>query len=98
MDRGERWKNVVFSDEKKFNLDDPDGYQYYWHDISNTNNFLSKDCHNKKSLMIWGAFNYFGKSKLYFFEQNINSNTYIGALELHLLPFINSLNLGNASK
>jgi len=93
IDRGERWKNVVFSDEKKFNLDGPDGYQYYWHDISNTNNFLSKDCHNKKSLMIWGAFDYFGKSMLYFFKQNINSNTYIGALESHLLPFFDSLEL-----
>ena len=29
----EKMANVIFSDEKKFTLDSPDGSMYYWHDL-----------------------------------------------------------------
>ena len=32
-DAGTLWESIIFSDEKKWNLDDPDGVQYYWLDF-----------------------------------------------------------------
>jgi hypothetical protein len=33
MFMGKNWNDVVFSDEGKFNLDGPDGCQFYWYDL-----------------------------------------------------------------
>jgi len=46
-----------FTDEKKFNLDGPDGYAYYWHHYSDQPDakFISKSFSPKKGIMVWGA-------------------------------------------
>ncbi|GBL79908.1 hypothetical protein AVEN_28958-1 [Araneus ventricosus] len=33
MSWNDEWKPTLFSNEKKFNLDRPDGYKHYWHDL-----------------------------------------------------------------
>jgi transposase len=60
------WSKWIFSDEKKFNLDGPDGYRYYWADLTSNEDvqIYSKDHNCRKNLMVWGAISKNGVSKL----------------------------------
>jgi len=45
----------IFTDEKNFNLDGPDGFNYYWHDIRSDEQICSTRQNGGQSLMLWGG-------------------------------------------
>ena len=71
MTYGEKWKDILFSDEKKFKLNGPDGFKYYWADLRNDKKVFLKRMNGGGSVMIWGAFSYEVKSELLFINTRL---------------------------
>ncbi|KAF0708957.1 hypothetical protein AaE_013030 [Aphanomyces astaci] len=85
MDEG--WKRVVFSDEKQFNLDGPDGYQKYWHDKRQPKQQRMNRQQGGGSVMIWAAFSWLRKSRIALLQGRQDSETYVYTLSEFLFPF-----------
>lgn len=83
------WPRVIFSDEKKFNLDGPDGFKYYWHDLRKDRRIFSKRNYGGGSLMIWLGVSRDFKSTLYVVDGKMNSKKYIQLLTTAMLPLKN---------
>lgn len=80
------WSCVAFSDEKKWNLDGPDGCHYYWHDLRHEPQWFKKRGHGGGSIMTWGAFGVGGRTQLMIVSGRINSDQYQALLSEALLP------------
>jgi len=65
-----QWKNVMWSNEKKFNLDGPDSFAYYWHDLRKEELVQSKEAYCRGSVMILAFFNFYGRSTTAFLSGN----------------------------
>lgn len=88
------WRSVIFSDEKKFNLDGPDGYKFYWHDLRKEERLLSRRVHGGASVMVWAGFCFSGKTRLVFRPCSGDSSVYQQLMEENLLPFMRELGGG----
>ncbi|GBL79410.1 Transposable element Tc3 transposase [Araneus ventricosus] len=88
---GDKWMAVLFSDERKWNLDGPDGNIKYWHDLrKEPGNFFSRQS-GSGSVMVWAAFSFSGRVGLAFLDGRQNSSKYIETLENHLMPFAGNI-------
>ena len=85
------WQNIIFSDEKKWNIDGPDGYKYFWYD-KRAKNILSKIPNCRQSVHVWGAFCGTKKLNLHVIEGNLNAEKYQNLLQKTLIPFKNAEN------
>ena len=81
--------------KKKFNLDRPDGSQYYWHALRKKLLF-SKRPFGGGSVMVCEAFSPSGKADLEVMEGKQNSARYINVLEKSIFPLMNRLDINNA--
>lgn len=77
----DEWKTVVSSDEKKFNLDGPDGYKYFWADKNMPETIYSRRQNAGGSVMVWGAISAKGTMDLQIMNGRYNANRYIEMLD-----------------
>ena len=89
----DKWAKVIFSDEKKFNLDGPDGLKYYWHDLRKEPRTFFSRTFGGGSLMIWGAFCKNGKTSLAIISHKMDAICYQDMLCDYALPFFGELDL-----
>ena len=82
----QEWISVIFSDEKKFNLDGPDGKKCYWHDLRKQKAIFSRRNFGGGSLMVGGAFCFNGVLPLTKVTTKMNSDDYQKTLSESLLP------------
>ena len=79
---------IIWSDEKKFNLDGSDGSRYYWRDLRKEPQVFSRRNFGGGSLMVLGAFTACGTLKLAYTSSHMDSIEYQTVLSNHLLPFL----------
>ena len=78
------WKKVIFSDESMFQLH-ANNLKLWGTKKSPAK--VPKAAFQQKQ-MIWGAFSFFGLSRLKFFEKNVDVGVYVQTLKDFLLPFL----------
>lgn len=83
----EEWRHVIFSDEKKFNLDGPDCAKRYWRQMSQPRRTCHRRVHGGGSVMVWAAFCYDGKTPMCFISTKMSASMYVDLLDMELVEF-----------
>lgn len=85
------WNNIIFTDEKKFNLDGPDGYRCYWHDLRKEELIFSKRQCGGGSVMVWAGFGQHGKTGIAFLNKRMTSRDYCEMIGDYLVPIAKNI-------
>jgi transposase len=78
---------TIWSDEKFWNLDGPDGLKSWWHDLRAEPVICISRHKGGGGLMTWAAFSRKGKLQLVFFRGTVNGEKYRDTLRSVLLPW-----------
>lgn len=93
----EFWKNVIFSDESKFNIFGSDGKKTVWRKPNTSlqiKNLKPTVKHGGGHIMIWGCMSFNGVGEMAFIQGNMNAIQYISILRDNL--FNSAVKLGIA--
>jgi len=71
----------MFTDEKRFILDGPDGWSYYFHDLRKEPMFQIKRQIKGGGIMIWGGITCKGKTNIHFVDTKLKSNDYVKLID-----------------
>lgn len=70
--------------KKKLNLDGPEGFHYYWHDLRKSPYVLMSHQMGGDSVMAWAGFSAQGKADIVFVRSRMNSETSKNLLKYQL--------------
>ncbi|EDW26658.1 GL15284 [Drosophila persimilis] len=85
------WYRTVFPDEKRFTLDGPDGFNYYFHDLRKKEHHLTRRHSREEGIMVWGAISYYGTFEIQFVSCKMNAIRYKELLQMSFPYFSNIL-------
>ncbi|GJQ79217.1 hypothetical protein Trydic_g5462 [Trypoxylus dichotomus] len=68
-------------DEKRFSLDEPGGFQHYWHDLRKEPKVISRRPQGGGGAMVWGAILHSGAVEIIFIEGSLNAQKYLEIIE-----------------
>src|SRR4051794_9978216 len=89
-----QWDQIVWSDESRFELFGSNRRKWVWRPPEQK---IDIDClvstykSGQKSVMVWGCFTRFGVGPLVRLEGRLAAKDYINLLEMHLMPFLETL-------
>lgn len=93
------WKNVIFSDESKFNIFGSDGQCYVWRKPNSEllpQNTIPTVKHGGGSVLVWGCMSANGVGNLVFVDGIMDKMKYLDILKNNLKQSAQKLNLGSS--